>query len=142
MKNTNVIVIIAIFMCIPLQKGCAQDSPCPTDNEQAKQEVINYFSSEKNIESMQEEGMAVNENTKDNIISLTGEAHEEECKQLNTNLDWLQDQQHYSIYKVANQYYIVLYSFTDEGKFQKDEIAIINSKFEAVGSIIDIGKSN
>jgi len=87
-----------MVMCIPLQESCAQASPCPADKQQGKQTLKEFLAKERSIQSLQDQyDMAVTDSTKDQITSLTGEAYKDECRQLLENIDWLQDQQHYSI---------------------------------------------
>lgn len=126
-----------IVICVPLQQSYAQTSPCPANNDIAEQKLKKYLSKEKRIKSLRDQyDMTISDSTKDNIKSLSGEQNKEECQQIKSNLDWLEDQEHYSIYKIADHYFIVLYSSSKEGEFQIEEIPIVNNKFKAVGSII------
>lgn len=138
MKKLNVLLFVFIMMTVPLQQSCAQTSLCPANNEKAEQELKDFLLKEKNIKTLRDrDNMPISNNAINNIKPLTGEANSEECRQLRSNLEWLEDQKHYSIYKVADHYFIVLYSFTKGGRFHKKEIPIINSKFEAIGTIIE-----
>lgn len=142
MKKASILIIVLIVMSIPLQTSCAQTNSCPANNKKAEKELREYLAKERNIKSLEKNySTAISDNAKENIQSLSGEKSKEECQQLRLNLEWLEDQEHYSIYKVADLYFIVLYSFTEEGDFQIDEIPIVNSEFEAIGSIIDFGGS-
>ncbi len=141
MKKATFLIPVLLIISIPLQ-SCAQAKTCPTNNPKAEKVLMEYLSKEKNIESLRDAyGMAISKNAKDNIISLSGDKYQEECQQLRLHLNWLKNQMHYSIYKIANHYFIVLYSFDQKNKFQMEEIPIVSSEYVALGSIINLGGS-
>lgn len=117
MKKANLFTIVFIVLIIPFQASCAQSSPCPADHEEAEQILKEYLSKERNIKSLGDNyDMPISDNAKDQIKSLSGEENQQECQQLRANLDWLKDEENYSIYKVADHYFIVIYSFDENGR--------------------------
>lgn len=138
MKKASILIIALIIMSIPLQTSCAQTSPCPANNEKAKKVLIEYLAKERNIQGLQDDyNMTISNNAKNNIKPLSGERNRKECQQLTSNLEWLGNAKNYSIYKVADHYFIVIYSFNKNEKFQWNEIPIVNSEYKAIGSIIN-----
>lgn len=143
MKNASILIIILIAAIIPLQTSCAQNTPCPTNNTEAQKELKEYLSKERNIKSLHNQyDMPISNSAEDLIKSLSVEENRKECQQLRGNLEWLKEEDNYSIYKVAEHYFIVIYSFDQQGEFQIDEIPIVNSDYKAIGSIIDLGNLN
>lgn len=137
MKKVNILILGLIALSIPLQKSCAQIRSCPPNNEKAEKVLKEYLSIEIRLQSLRNlYNMPITNEAKDNLKPLVGEKYEEECRQLRSNIEWLEKQEHYSIYKVANHYFIVLYSFTEKGDFQVNSIPIVNSNYKGIGSII------
>lgn len=138
MKKASILTIVFIVIIMPFQASCAQSSPCPADREEAEQILKKYLSKERNIKSLGDNyDMPINGNTKDNIKSLSEEENQQECQQLRANLDWLEDEENYSIYKVADHYFIVIYSFDENGEFQWNEIPIVNSDYKFLSTVIN-----
>jgi len=139
MEKTNILLtIVLIVLGFSLQKSYAQINPCPVNYKKAEKVLKEYLSKGKNIKSLHYQyDMSVSKDIKKNLKSLSGDKDKEECQQLISNLKWLEKVPNYSIYKVAKHYFIVIYSFDKNGRFQMKEIPIVNSQFEAIGSIID-----
>ena len=138
MNNSILLVISLIIISIPLQSSCAQSTICPESHEKAKKNLKEFLAKERNIEGLQKDyDSTIKLNAQNNIITLTDEKNKKECQQLYSNLTWLEKQENYSIYKVADLYFIVIYSFTEDGNFNVKEIPVINNDYKAVGSIIN-----
>ncbi len=142
MKKATFLIPALIIMIITFQIGCAQTKLCPADNPKAKKVLLEYLAQEKNIKDLRDDyNMTISFNAKNNLKSLSGEKYKEECQQLRTHLEWLEDQRNYSIYKLASHYFIVLYSIDQKGQFHFNSIGIVSSEYEALGGIIDFGGS-
>lgn len=138
MNNSILLITLLIIISIPLQSSCAQSTICPESHEKAKKYLKEFLAKERNIEGLQKDyDSTIKLNAQNNIITLSDEKNKNECQQLYSSLTWLEKQENYSIYKVADLYFIVIYSFNNEDKFQVDSIPIINKEYKAVGSIIN-----
>jgi hypothetical protein len=137
-KRASIIIIACILIGMSYQTSCAQSNVCPASNEKAEEKLKEYLSKERNIKSLGDNyGINITKNYTSQIKPLTGKENNKECQQLHSNLDWLENEENYSIYGLADHYFIIIYSFDEVGKFQFDSIPIINSSYKAVGSVIN-----
>lgn len=134
MKNTGLVTFILLVLSLPLQKSCAQTTPCPANNEQAKQYLIEYLNNDANVDDLkQKRGLNLTRTSfkKINILSSKGA-----CSKLLENASWLENFDNYSFYKVDNYYVIVMYS-NSNNKFDTKGFAIFNNQFERITTIMD-----
>lgn len=112
---------------------------CPPNYEKAEEALKQYLRKESTIEVLRKNyNMDINATIKNNqIYSLKDELHQDECSKLLNQFEWLEDYQNYSIYKVADHYFIVPFSITEKDEFEQKPITLINNKFEVVAVVID-----
>lgn len=117
-------------------------NPCPVNHEKAEKELKKYLSREITIENLNKNyDITVDSSTPNKIYSLEQKIDEAECKKLIEKLNLSEDDRLHSFYKVEEHYFIVNYFITKTGEFDYGSITMVNSEFEAVAVIIDIGTS-
>lgn len=117
---------------------------CPPENKKAEKDLKDYLAIERNAKELSERyGLTIDRTSQNKISPLQSELNQSECKKLiETNTKWLKKALSYSLYQVDDNYFIVTYSLKEKGEFERNSIVIIDSTYEAVAVVIDIGTSN
>lgn len=137
MKKGQILIIVLIVACVPLQQSCAQPSPCPANNEKAAKYLNEYLSSKKNIDNLrQKRKLDVDTASFKKITIIQGEENNEVCSKLLESATWVENFENYSFYETENYYFIVMYSISDN-VFKREGIAIFSKEFKRLATVMD-----
>lgn len=143
---------IILFICFSIFVGMnhlnnknslrTQITHCPSNHKEAEADLKGYLSKERTVEDLREKyGLSIDHTSHNKIYSLQSELDQDKCKKLIENSPWLESVPNYSFYKVDGNYFIVTYSQTEKGNFERQGISIFNEQFKRVAIVIDIGTS-
>lgn len=119
-----------------------QNTPCPKSHEKAEEDVKDYLKKEQTLTELKTKyGLEVDSTSHEDVYALENESDSVECQRLIDNFEWLvEDSQYsYSIYKVADHYFIVQYKISENNKYKRNSISINNSELELIAVVIDFG---
>ncbi|MEX0661383.1 MAG: hypothetical protein WEA58_12415 [Balneolaceae bacterium] len=117
-------------------------NPCLPSHEKAEEDVKNYLAKERTIKDLTTKfGIEIDHISHKDVYALVNESDSAECQNLIDNFEWLVEESKfsYSIYKVADHYFIVQFQITENNKYKRNSISINNSELELIAVGIDIG---
>ncbi|MEX2457015.1 MAG: hypothetical protein WD381_06855 [Balneolaceae bacterium] len=114
---------------------------CPSSHEKAEDDLRNYLSEDRTIESLTNYGVEVDHTTFENVYGLKNDFHSTECKNLIETFEWLREESDYSyaFFKDSDYYFIVKYKIVNDDKYIRETIIVISSDLEVISATVDFG---